>query len=197
MKYQIAACNALIRLAIAKAQSKPLSYLKWVSQIKTTVFILTKALEWLDATTAAFIGCYHVPIESQHGHEPFGTMQVDLRLQPPSEHDVVSDNQIHRVQLPAMREDFHFVWESSNLDGVLDAILSVDVPLCMAPKRGSYDLSVYEVGSPLSFGHFSHTDPEILFSVFVDVSAPAYHCCVAQTPAPSTGRTRMTIELFT
>ena len=149
MKCQIAACNALIKLAIAKAQLKLLGYLKWVSQIKITVFILTKALEWLDATTAAFIGCYHVSIESQNGPGRFGTMQVDLKLQPPSEHDVVSDNQIHRVQLPVMREDFHFVWESSNLDGVLDAILSADVPLCMAPKRGSYDLSIYEVGSPL------------------------------------------------
>ena len=155
MKCQTAACNALVRLAIAKAQSKLLSYLTWVSQIKSTVFILTKALAWLDATITAFIGCYHVSIESRHGPRPFGTMHVDLRLQPPSEHDVVSDNQIHRVQLPAMRKDFHFVWESSNLDGVLDAILSADVPLCMAPKRGSYDLSVYEVGSRLWFGHFS------------------------------------------
>ena len=111
-------------------------------------------------------------------------MQVDLRLEPPSEHDIMSDNQIHRVQLPAMRDDFHFVWESSNLDGVLDAILSTDVPLCMAPKCGSYDLSAYEVGSRLWFNRISHTDPEILFSVFVDVSAPAYRCCVAQTPAP-------------
>ena len=149
MKCQIAACNALVRLAIAKAQSKPLSYLKWVSQFKNTVFVLTKALEWLDATITAFIGCYHMSILSQYGPGHFGTMQVDLRLQPPSEYDVVTDNQIYRVQLPAMREDFHFIWESSSLDGVLDAILSADVPLCMAPKRGSYDLSVYEVGSRL------------------------------------------------
>ena len=184
MKCQIAACNVLVRLAIAKAQSKLLSYFKWVSQIKTTVFILTKALEWLDATITAFIGCYHVSIDSQNELGPFGNMQVDLRLEPPSEHDVVSDNQMYRVQLPAMREDFHFVWESSNLDGVLDAILSADVPLCMAPKCGSYDLSVYEVGSRLRFGNISHADPEILLSVFVDVSAPAYRCCVAQMPAP-------------
>ena len=197
MKCQIAACNVLVRLAIAKAQSKLLSYLKWVSQTKITVFLLTTALEWLDATITAFIECYQVSIESQHGPGPFGTMQVDLRLQPPFEHDVVSDNQIHRVQLPAMREDFLFVWESSNLDGVMDAILSADAPLCMAPKRGSYDLSVYEVGSRRLFGHFSHTDPEIFFSVFVDVFAPACRCCVAQTPALSTGHIRMTIELFT
>lgn len=184
-------------LAIAKAQSKLLSYLKWVSQIQSTMFVLIKTLEWLDATITTFIGCYHVSIESQHGPEPFGTMQADLRLQPPSEHDVVSDNQIHRVQLPEMREDFHFIWKSSNLDGVVDAILAADVPLCMAPKRGSYDLSVYEVGSRLWFGQFSHTDPEIPFSVFVDVSAPACHCCVAQTPAPSTGCTRMTLGPLT
>lgn len=161
------------------------------------MFVLIKTLEWLDATITTFIGCYHVSIESQHGPEPFGTMQADLRLQPPSEHDVVSDNQIHRVQLPEMREDFHFIWKSSNLDGVVDAILAADVPLCMAPKRGSYDLSVYEVGSRLWFGQFSHTDPEIPFSVFVDVSAPACHCCVAQTPAPSTGCTRMTLGPLT
>ena len=143
-----------------------------------------KTLEWLDATVTAFIECYHVSVESQHEPGPFGTMQVDLRLEPPSDHDVVSDNQIHRFQLPAMREDLHFVWESSNLGGVLDAILSADVPLCMAPKCGSYDLSVYEVGSRLWFDHISHTDPEILFSVFVDVSVPAYRCCVARTPSP-------------
>lgn len=116
-----------------------------MSLSKSNTIILTKALEQLDATIAAFLGGYYQSIGTQYEPEDFGTMQVDLRLEPPVEQDFMSNSQIHRVQLPGLREDFHLLWESSNLDAALDAILSVDVPLCMAPKSGLYDLSSYEV----------------------------------------------------
>ena len=74
-------------------------------------------------------------------------MQVDLTLKPPFETEIVSDSQTHRLQLPGLRDDFGFLWESSNYDGVLDAILPADVPLQMACKSGLYDLSLYEVCS--------------------------------------------------
>lgn len=76
-------------------------------------------------------------------------MQVDLRLEPPSEQEIVSDGQTHCLQLPGLGEDFRFLCEPSSLDGVLDAILSTDVPLCIASKPGLYDLSLYEVCSRL------------------------------------------------
>lgn len=103
--------------------------------------MLTDALEWLDTRIAAFLGCY------QDAPKHSGTMQVDLRLDPRSEQDVVSNSQTYRIQLPELREDFYFLWDPSNLDGVLDAIFPTDVPLCMAPKPGLYDLSSYEVCS--------------------------------------------------
>lgn len=168
-----------------------------MSLINSNVSILTNALDWLDATIAAFLGSYHGSIGSQCEPEHYGTMEVDLRLELPSEQILVSNSQIHRVQLSGMRKDFRFFWEVSNLDDVLDAILSTDVPLCMAPKSGLYNLSSYEVCSRLRINHISRTDPKTLFSNFADVSAPAYRCWVAQTNAPSIRRTRMTTELVT
>lgn len=74
-------------------------------------------------------------------------MQVDWRLEPSSGHEILSDKQIHRLQLLGLRDDFRFFWKSSNLDGVLDAIFPADVTLCIAPEPGLYDLSLYEVCS--------------------------------------------------
>ena len=197
MKCQIAACNVLAKAAIAKDQSKLLGYLKPVSLIENSVILLTTVLEWLDVVAAVFIGSFQGYQGCQLEPGLFGTMQAQFKLEPASENDVVSDSQIHRVQLPALREDLRFIWETSNLDGVLDTILSADIPLCMAPKCGMYDLSVYEVRPHLLIHDISHTDPKTIFSVFVGVSAPAYRCCVAQTKAPWTRRTRMTTELCT
>ena len=183
------------RKAIARDQSKLLGYLIWVSLIKSNVIVLIEALEWLDATIAAFLGAYHGSIGSQHEPRHFGTMELDLRLELLPEQDLVSNIQIHRIHLPGLREDFHLFWKASNLEDVSDAIRSADVPLYMAPTSGSYDLSLYEVCSHLRINHISHTNPKTLFSVFADVSATAYRCCVAQTNAPSTRYTRMTTEL--
>lgn len=144
---QIAACIVSARQAIARDQSKLLGYLIWVSLINSNVSILTNALDWLDATIAAFFGICHGSIGSQCEPEHFGTVDVDLRLELPSEQNLVPNSQIHRVRLPRLRKDFRFFLEASDLDDVLDAILSTDVPLCMAPKSGLYNLSSYEVCS--------------------------------------------------
>ena len=135
--------------------------------------MLTNALESLDARIAAFLGSYH------DAAKHFGTMQVDLRS---DEQDVLSNSQTYRIQLPELREDFYFLWDSSNLGGVLDAMLPADVPLCLAPKPGLYDLSSYEVCSQLQINLLTLTGKP--FSVFADVSVPAYHCCVGPTNAP-------------
>lgn len=76
-------------------------------------------------------------------------MQVDLTFEPPSQKEIVSDSQTHRLQIPGLRDDFRFLWESSSYDGVLDGVLPADVPLYMASKSRLYDLSLYEVGSHL------------------------------------------------
>ncbi|CAD6591070.1 MAG: hypothetical protein ASARMPRED_005171 [Alectoria sarmentosa] len=102
-------------------------------------------LEYFDATTAALLERHYQSIGLHHESGRFGPMQVDLRLEPLSEQEIVSDGQTHCLQLPGLREDFRFLWEPSSLDGVLDAILPTDVPLCIASKPGLYDLSLYEL----------------------------------------------------
>ena len=101
----------------------------------------------MDAAIAAFLRRYWQSIESHPGPERFQAVHVDLRLEPPSEEDTVSDSPIHRLHLPALRDDLCFLLESSNLDAILDKSFPADVPLCMAPKPGLYDLSIYEVCS--------------------------------------------------
>ena len=77
-----------------------------------------------------------------------GALHVDLRPKPSSEQEIVSDQQTYRLQLPELRDDSSLE-DPSNLNDVLDAILPADVPLCMAQKPGSYNLSSYEVCSQL------------------------------------------------
>ena len=86
----------------------------------------------------------HIPLESGIS-EP---MHVDLRPKPSSEQEIVSDQQTYRLQLPGVRDDYSIKYPS-NLNDVLDAILPADVPLCMAQKSGSYNLSSYEVCTQL------------------------------------------------
>ena len=106
---------------------------------------LTKALEWFDTTLATLLTRYYQSIGFLPNSENCGPMDVELELELPCEQDFVSDRQTHRLQLPGLQDDFHFFWEPSNFDGMLDAISSADGPLCIAPKAGFYDLSSYEV----------------------------------------------------
>ena len=115
---------------------------------------LTKAVEWFDTTLAALYARYYQSTGFRPDSESLGPMQVDLRPEPPSGQEIVSDRQTCRLQLSGLREDF--LWVSSKLDGVLDNILPADVPLCIAPKSGLYDLSSYEVCSLTNYA--SHTD---------------------------------------
>lgn len=108
---------------------------------------LTNRLEWLDAMTAALLRPHYQSIDFHLESGLFGPMQLGLILEPSSEQEIVSDKQTYRLQLPGLRNDFCFLWESSNLSCVLDAILLADVPLCIAHKTGLYDLSLYEVCS--------------------------------------------------
>lgn len=71
-------------------------------------------------------------------------MQVDVEPEPSSEQDMVSDRQTNRLQLPGLEGDFRSLWKSSTIDGILDTVLPADVPLCIAPKPGLYDLTLYE-----------------------------------------------------
>ena len=108
---------------------------------------LTQDSEWFDATLAALHARYYQSKGFQPDTENFGPMHVDLRFEPLSEQESVSDGQTHRLQLSGLRDNFLCV--SSTFDGVLDTILAADVPLCIAPKSGLYDLSSYEVCSHL------------------------------------------------
>ena len=110
-----------------------------------------KALERLDVMIAARLGSYYQSVGSSFEPDHLGNMQVDLRFKPPFDEDSVLNSQTYLIQLPALAEDFQFLGESSDLAGVLDAVLSADVHLCMAPKSGLYDLSSYEVCSRLRF----------------------------------------------
>ena len=104
-----------------------------------------KALERVDVYITALLARYYGSIGFQPESESFGLMQVDVRSEPPSDQEIVSDRQTHRIQLPGLRYDFSFFPESSNFDSMLDAVLPADVPLCIAPRPGLYDLSSYEV----------------------------------------------------
>ena len=104
-------------------------------------------IEWFDATAAALLARHYQLIDFHFESESLGPMQVDLRLEPSSDQEIVSDRQTYSLQIPGLRDDFYFLAESSSLDGALDAILPADVPLCIAPKSGLYDLSLYEVCS--------------------------------------------------
>ena len=108
-----------------------------------------KALERLDVTIALLLGSYYQSVCSTLEPENLGNLQVDLKFEPPFDQDSVSNSWAYHVQLPALAEDFHYLWGSSNFAGVLDAFLSANVHLCMAPKPGLYDLSLYEVCSHL------------------------------------------------
>ena len=77
-----------------------------------------------------------------------GPLHIDLKPKPSPEQEIVSDQQTYRLRLPEFRDDFSLE-EPSNLNDLLDAILPADVPLCMAQKPGSYNLSSYEVCSQL------------------------------------------------
>lgn len=111
---------------------------------------LTKALDRFDATMAAFLARYYQPTSFQAESEEFRPMQVDVRSEPLSEQETFSsDRHTHRLKLPGLQYDFKPLSDSSDLDGVLDAILPADGPLCIGPKPGIYDLSSYEVCSQL------------------------------------------------
>ena len=98
---------------------------------------------------AALLRSYYQSVYSTIESEHLGNFRVDLRLRPPFDQDSVSNSQAYQIQLPALAEGFHFLGDSSNFSGVLDATLSADANLCMAPKTGLYDLSLYEVCSHL------------------------------------------------
>ena len=104
-------------------------------------------LERIDTMIATLLRYYYQSEGFHLDPQLLGTMQVDLSLEPPSEQDILSNSQTHRLQLPALQDDFNIIWDSSNLDDVLDTLLLADVPLCIAPKSGLYDLSSYEVCS--------------------------------------------------
>lgn len=126
-----------------------------MSVIESIRSYLTQALEWFDATLAALHARYYQSKEFQPDTESFGPMQVDLRFEPPSEQEIVSDGQTHRLQLSGLRDNFLCV--SSTFDGALDTILAADVPLCIAPRSGLYDLSAYEVCSHLRISFLTLT----------------------------------------
>ena len=108
-----------------------------------------QALERLDGVIAALLGSYFQSVRFPFEPDHLGNMQVDLKFKPPFDEDSVSNLQTYHIQLPVLAEDFHFLGKSSNLAVALDAVLSADVNLCMAPKPGLYDLSLYEVCSRL------------------------------------------------
>lgn len=96
-------------------------------------------------------------------------MQVDVEPEPSSEQDMVSDRQTNRLQLPGLEGDFRSLWKSSTIDGILDTVLPADVPLCIAPKPGLYDLTLYEVCSPslLTFPTLTRTRPAASLPTFL------------------------------
>ena len=102
--------------------------------------------ERFGAMMAALLESHYKSLHIHPESGILGTMQIDLRPKPSSEQEIVSDQQTYRLQLPDFRDDSSLE-EPSNLNDVLDTILPYDVPLCMAQKPGSYNLSSYEVSS--------------------------------------------------
>ena len=97
---------------------------------------------------AAFLESHYNSLHIRPESGILGPLHIDLKPKPSSEQEIVSDQQTFRLQLPDVRVDFSLE-EPSNLNDLLDAVLPADVPLCMAQKPGSYNLSSYEVCSQL------------------------------------------------
>ena len=92
----------------------------------------------------ALLESHHKSLHIQAESGILGPLYIDLKPKPSSEQEIVLDQQTYHLQLPGFRDDSSLA-EPSTLNDVLDAILPADVPLCMAQKPGSYNLSSYEV----------------------------------------------------